>query len=82
MSVTSIIQKWNRMRRIILPSVACQAMLYSYTLSQKGTIFETKNVTEHKMCVLIFSKNPAVENISHSKKNSARYDHKCTSIFM
>ena len=33
---------------------------------------------ENKMCVLIFS-TPLVWNISHSKKNSATYCHKCTS---
>jgi hypothetical protein len=32
-------------------------------------------VTEYKMCVLIFSTNSA-GNISHSKKNRARYDHR------
>jgi hypothetical protein len=38
-----------------------------------GTIFE---VIECKMCVLSFSTN-FVWNISYSKKNSARYCHKC-----
>ena len=37
-----------------------------------GTIFK-KKVTEHKMCVLI-SSTTFVWNISHSKKNWARYD--------
>jgi hypothetical protein len=37
-----------------------------------GTIFG-KEVIEHKMCVLIFFTN-FVRNISHSKKNSARYN--------
>jgi len=45
----------------------------------KGTGFE-KKVTEHKMCVLIFSTN-FVWNISHSKKNWARYDQNCTLVF-
>jgi hypothetical protein len=35
-----------------------------------------KNVTEHKMCILIFS-TAFIQNTSHSKKNSARYCHKC-----
>jgi len=39
------------------------------------------NVTEHKMCVLIFS-TTFVWNIFHSKKNSAKYDKICTSVFM
>jgi hypothetical protein len=45
-----------------------------------GTIFE-KKVTEHKTCVLIFC-TTYVWNISHSKQNWARYDRKCTSVFM
>ena len=40
-----------------------------------------KQVIGHKMCVLIFS-TTFVWNISHSKKNQARYYHKCTSVFM
>ena len=46
----------------------------------KGRIFE-KNVTEHKMCVLIFC-TTFVWNISHFKKNWARYDQKCISVCM
>ena len=44
-----------------------------------GTIF-WKKVIERKMCVLVFS-TTFVSNISHSKKNSARYCHKCTKHF-
>ena len=40
-----------------------------------------KKVIEHKMFVLIFSKN-FVWNFSHFKKNSAKYYHKCTLAFM
>ena len=40
----------------------------------KGTIFGN-NLIEHKICVLILS-TTFVPNISHSKKNSARYIHK------
>jgi len=36
---------------------------------------------EHKMCVSIFS-TAFVWNISYSKKNSAKYYHKCTSVFL
>ena len=52
-------------------SVACPALLCVSTLAHKhGKICKRKKekVIEHKMCVLIFSKN-FVLNISHSKKN-------------
>jgi len=45
-----------------------------------GKIFGEK-VCNRKMCVLIFS-TTFVWNISHSKKNSTIYDHKCTLFFM
>jgi hypothetical protein len=45
-----------------------------------GAIFG-KKVTEHKMCVFIFSIT-FVYNISHSKKNLARYRQKCRHVFM
>jgi hypothetical protein len=41
----------------------------------------SKKVTEHKMCVLIFSTTSGW-NISHSKKQCARCDQKMISIFM
>jgi hypothetical protein len=44
------------------------------------TIFEKKKVTEHKMCVNFLYK--FVSNISRSKKNFARYCHKCENVFM
>ena len=44
-----------------------------------GTIFGKKKVTEHKMCVLIFS-TTSVRDISHSTKKWARYDKKYTRV--
>ena len=64
----------------ILSSVACPALQNFPTLSRKRYDFRGK-VTEHKMCVLTFS-TTFVWNISHSKKNSARYCHKCILAFV
>ena len=58
-----------RIRRNIMLSVACRAVLNFPTLSHKRYDFREK-VTEHKMCGLI------VCNISHSKQHSATYCHK------
>ena len=74
--VTLGIQHAMRMRR--MSSVAGPALHYFPTLSHKRHDFRgKKNVTEHKVCVLIFSTTLA-QNISLTKKNSARYSHKCT----
>jgi hypothetical protein len=56
--VALVIQHAKRMRRVILPSVACLALLYFSTESHKRHDFR-KNVIEHKMCVLIFCTNLA-----------------------
>jgi hypothetical protein len=52
-------------------------------LSGSTIFFHTisKNVIEHKMYVLIFSK-AFVWNIAHFKKNWARYDQISTLVFM
>ena len=66
-----------RMRHIILPSVSI--MLFPPTLSHKRHDFRD-NLLSTK-CVLIFSTD-FVWNISHSTKNSARYYHLRTHIYM
>ena len=43
--------------------------------SQTSLFLGEKNVTEHQMCALVFSKT-VVCNISHSQKKWARYDRK------
>jgi hypothetical protein len=68
------------MHPIVLLCVACLALQYFATLSHKQHGF-WKKVIEHKMRVLIFS-TTHVCNISHSHKNSVRYYHKCTQLFM
>jgi hypothetical protein len=56
--------------------------LYLYLLSHTRRDFGGgKKFTEHKMCVLI-SSTTFVSNITRSSKKRARYDKKCTRIFM
>ena len=59
-------------------TVAFPVVSYVFSLSHKQHDFREK-VTEHKMCVLIFS-TTFVWNISLYKKNWARYDRKCISV--
>jgi hypothetical protein len=55
--IASVIQHAMRMRRIILPSVACLAVQYFSRLSQERHDFWGNKVIGHKMRVLIFSTN-------------------------
>ena len=66
MSITLVIQHAKRVRRIVLSSVGSLAPPYFSTLSHKRHDFR-KKVTEHKMCVLIFS-TTSIWNISHFKR--------------
>ena len=61
-------------------SVACPALQYFCPLSRKWQDFR-RNVTEHKMCVLIFSTTFAW-NISHSRTNRERDDQKYILVFL
>jgi hypothetical protein len=56
------------------------ALPHFSTLSHKRHDFR-KKVTEHKMCVLIFSAT-LIWNFSHFKEKEAKYFHKCENIFM
>ena len=71
--VALINQHATRMRRI-----AC-GQIFQHHLT-KDTIFRKKD-TDHRMYVLSFS-TTFMLNISHSKKNSKRYCHKCENVFM
>jgi hypothetical protein len=72
----------NRMRSIILPSVACPALKYFSTLSHKRHGFRGGGVgnIEHKVRDLI-SSTTFVRNVSHFMKNSATY-RECTLVFL
>ena len=78
--VASVIQHATRKRHIILSSVACPPLRYLSTSSHKlqdfrNNVIEYKNVCPDFLCDF-------VRNIFHSKKNSARYSHKCAEVLM
>ena len=79
--VALLIQYATSMRHIVTSSVAPLAPSYFATLSHKWHYFRKKKFIEPEMCVLIFS-TTFIQNISHSKKNLARYRHKCRNVFM
>jgi hypothetical protein len=74
-SVALVIQHAKHMHSVILSSVVCPPPPYFSTLCQMAN-FQKKSCWTYNVCVLIFSTD-FVRNISHSKKNSARYYHKC-----
>ena len=70
-SVALVFQHARRMRRILLSSVACPALPYSSTLSDKRYDFRKKKLVAYIICGLIFSTIFDC-NISHSKKKLTR----------
>jgi hypothetical protein len=68
------------LRRIILSFVACLVVPYCFHIIAYWHEFQEK-IIENELCVLIFS-TTFVWNISYLNKNSARYEHIFTYIFM
>jgi len=66
------IQHAMHMRHIVICDQPCSTIFF-HIFSQRALFSKKKRVTEHKMCVLIFSTN-FIWNISHCKKKWARYD--------
>ena len=64
---------------VILSAASLAAQSVS-KISHKHHDFR-KKVTEHKMCVLVFSTILSA-NTSHTKKHSARYCYKCENVFV
>ena len=61
--------KFMRMRRVTLSSATCTALLYFSALLQKQHDFRI-NVTEHKLCVVIFFYNFCLKHFSFYGKFS------------
>ena len=81
MTVALVIQHSMRIRHIVLSSVAYLALPYLSTLSHQRHDFRKKKGIKQEMCVTIYSTN-FVWNICQPKKNSSRYYHKCTQVFI
>ena len=76
--VALLIQHVKRMSRVVIYGLS--GFIAFATLPHKRHDF-WKKVIEHKMCVLIFFIG-FIGNISHSKRNSVGYCHKCENVFM
>jgi hypothetical protein len=72
------IQRAMRMRNIFICGLSCYATFVH--IIQSTARFSGKKITEYKMC--FDSLYNLVLNISHSKKNSARYSYKCINVFI
>jgi hypothetical protein len=76
-SVALGIQHTKGTRSVILLSVAYLAVLHISAVFHKD--HNLKKKLQYKICILILSAI-FVRNISHFKKNSARYYRKCTYV--
>jgi len=68
------------MRRIMLSAMACPALQYISTLFPERHNFRKKSYWIQNVCFDFSWK--FLWNISHHRKNWARYDHKSMLVFM